>query len=164
MDSGRTWMVIDSGLSDNILRLYDIYSFVVDNAGNIFAGTDAGGILRSTNNGDSWEPTNVGMTDPQVSALGIDRNGQIYAATWPGVGDGSIYRSQDDGNTWVNVCMDLTHSVASGDSDAIRTLTITPNGDVFVGTGGHGIFRSTDSGQTWSPINAGLNNNSNIGD
>ena len=44
-----------------------VATLAVNNSGHIFVGTSGGGVLRSLNNGESWE--NVGLHERSVRAL-----------------------------------------------------------------------------------------------
>jgi hypothetical protein len=57
-------------------------------------------MYRSTDNGDSWELTNTGLTSTDLYALAIDvGSGHIFAGTYSFMGKGGgMFRSTDDGN------------------------------------------------------------------
>lgn len=60
----------------------------------------------------------------------------------------SLYRSTDNGDTWVNVIGEIP-------ADTILCLA-SAGGDIFAGTTGAGIFRSADNGDTWVKSDSGL--------
>ncbi len=60
----------------------------------------------------------------------------------------SLYRSTDNGDTWVNVIGQIP-------ADTILSLGAA-DGDIFAGTTGAGIFRSADNGGTWVKSDSGL--------
>ncbi|MEX0747758.1 MAG: T9SS type A sorting domain-containing protein, partial [Rhodothermales bacterium] len=54
--------------------------------GHVFAATYGGGIYRSVNRGDAWEPINGGLTNKYVLAFGVSPvDGTIYTGTNAGV-------------------------------------------------------------------------------
>src|SRR5215472_7332761 len=53
-------------------------------SGDIFVGTQGGGIFRSTESGETWTEVNNGLTDTNVRALAINSAGDIFAGTWSG--------------------------------------------------------------------------------
>ena len=65
------------------------------NGSEVFAGTQGGGVFRSTDSGTTWARANVGLTDTNVRALAIAPDGDVFAGTFSGV-----FRSTDDGDTW----------------------------------------------------------------
>ena len=72
-------------------------ALAINSSGDIFAGTDASGVFRSTDNGNSWTQISNGLPiGVSVLSLAINSSGNIFAGT-----DGSgIFRSTDNGNNW----------------------------------------------------------------
>jgi photosystem II stability/assembly factor-like uncharacterized protein len=64
------------------------------NGSEVFAGTQGGGVFRSTDSGTTWARANVGLTDTNVRALAIAPDGDVFAGTFSGV-----FRSTDGGDT-----------------------------------------------------------------
>lgn len=135
-----------------------VVSLAINGNWELFAGTVNGGILRSTNNGVSWQPIGSatlrasGRLVPVVSKLAINSKGDIFAGTrddfFSDIG-GGVFRSTDNGDTWTQVNSGLpTYS-------AIFSLIIDSN-DVLLAGDQAGLARSTDNGETWVPIDNGL--------
>ncbi len=119
-DNGTTWLstpVIESNV------------FSLAASGNtVFAGT-SGGLLRSTNNGQTWASASLSQL---VNSLLIIGN-TVFAGTYP-----ALFVSRDNGNTWSQTT--LTSSVNS---------LINHGGLLFAGTYAYGIYTSSDNGVTW---------------
>ncbi|OYV84934.1 MAG: hypothetical protein B7Z63_06200, partial [Ignavibacteriae bacterium 37-53-5] len=60
----------------------------------------------------------------------------------------SLYKSTDDGDTWVNTIGEIW-------ADTITCLA-SSDGYIFVGTTGAGIFRSPDRGKSWAKADSGI--------
>ena len=60
-------------------------------SGDIFVGTQGGGIFRSTDSGETWTEVNNGLTDTNVRAMAINSAGDIFAGTW----SGGVFRSTE---------------------------------------------------------------------
>src|SRR5579863_3657623 len=127
-----------------------------------YFGGVAGGVWKSTNAGNTWQPI---FDDQKIASIGAiavaDSNHNIlYVGTGEACprgnityGDG-VYKSLDAGKTWQHV--GLT------DSRHIGAVAIDPrNPDiVFVAALGHvygsnderGVFRSADGGKTWQRV------------
>ncbi|MCI0692225.1 T9SS type A sorting domain-containing protein, partial [candidate division KSB1 bacterium] len=123
-----------------------VRSIAINSSGHIFAGTN-GGVFRSTDNGGSWAPVNVGLTNLQVRSLAINSSRHIFAGTY----GGGVFRSMDNGGSWAPVNLGLTNLF-------VRSIAIDSSGYIFAGTDGGGVFRSTDNGGIWAPVNVGLTN------
>jgi photosystem II stability/assembly factor-like uncharacterized protein len=120
-DSGKTWTY--SGLSNATVT-----SLINDN-GNIFAGTDAG-VYYTSNNGAEWLPT--GLTTPyssvSIAALATG-GGYIFAGTQKN----GVYYSSNNGAMWFQSNGGLPDSI-------IQALAIYGS-NVFVGTQIHGVWK-----------------------
>lgn len=109
----------------------------------LFAGTEAGGVFISSNNGDTWNPVNTGLTNLRVRAL-CTNGADIFAGTW---GSG-VFRTSNKGASWT--------PVNTGLSDVNVTTLYTGESKLIAGTWGGGVFLSTNNGSSWTPINTGL--------
>lgn len=54
-----------------------INSLAINSSGNVFAGTDGGGVYRSTDNGNNWNQINTDLKTSRVYALVINSSGYI---------------------------------------------------------------------------------------
>lgn len=81
-----------------------------------------------------------------VYTLVEDQNGDLYAGTAAHTSDGVrgiIFKSTDNGNTWVPV-------FNNPGVQMVYTLIVASNGDIIAGTFPEGrIYKSTDNGETW---------------
>ena len=109
------------------------------------AGTD--GLVISADTGLTWRQTAAPVVGRVNSAL-VTRSGIILVGAtgwwdpWTGGTVGGIFRSTDDGQTWIG--SDLG-DVSTG------ALVEIDNGACIAATA-NGIVRSTDTGSTWSVI------------
>lgn len=125
-----------------------------------YMGVASGGLWRTTNAGESWEP----ITDGKVPVASM---GSVVVADsdpntiWLGTGsDGlrsnvstgrGVYRSKDDGKTW-----EFKGLYNAGQIGALRVHPANPDiawvaagGDAFKPNNERGIFKTTDGGKTW---------------
>jgi photosystem II stability/assembly factor-like uncharacterized protein len=127
-NSGQTWSQLASTIpttvagGNAILQSFVfVQKIVINSAGEIFAATrsnfiNRGGILKSTNGGNTWTRvlaprSGIGTTaDNTMSDWGADieiaNNGDLYASFGLGTfGDinGKVYRSTNGGTTWVDI-------------------------------------------------------------
>ena len=115
----------------------------------IYAGSQYGGVFRSSNNGGSWVPLLNGLPSGVAVSEIIGNDSLLYAGTayWSNRGQG-IFRSADNGDSWIainngieitNYFLDLT----------ITGLTFCGS-YVFASTQVNGVYRSDDNGETWT--------------
>lgn len=90
-----------------------------------------------------WKKTN-GPAGGGTTAF-VSSGTSLFAGTW----GGGVYRSRDDGATWMGMRQGLPGSLEVAD------LAVA-GGGVFVGTSNAGVFRSVDDGATWTAMNSGL--------
>ncbi|MCX6132215.1 MAG: T9SS type A sorting domain-containing protein [Ignavibacteriales bacterium] len=79
-----------------------------------------------------------------ISAMAEDPFGVLFAGTY-GAG---IFRSTDNGISWIPVNTGLTNSI-------VMSLACSSDGTLYAGTEGSYLFRSVDNGDHWSRLTAG---------
>ena len=110
----------------------------------IYTGsTKDAGIAKTTNRGQDWFTSNLGLVNGTINGITIDpvNNSRIYAAT-----NGGVFISNNGGNSWTLLSETLndfpTYDVHFDASDSTRSL-------MYVGTD-QGIFYSRDGGASWT--------------
>jgi hypothetical protein len=122
-----------------------VHCFSPNLEGTLFAGTDSGRVLASTDMGNSWTPRQIGSAEKPVRALAVDGTSIIA-----GTGGDGIFVSTDDGMNWNAV----NDGLANRDITAL-TVYVDLEGDTVLLAGtSDGVYRSTNDGATW--IHAGL--------
>jgi len=128
----------------------------------IMAGSAAGGIFKTTDNGFSWYPVADEFAYLAIGCITYDPTNSdiVYAGTGdpnisglPHVGNG-IYKSLDGGETWEHKGL--------VNQRIISRIVVNPldNSEVFVGTMGlpfdrnddRGLYKSSDGGDTWEQV------------
>lgn len=121
------------------------------NPSTIFIGTgdrDAGdapglGVMKTTDNGATWQSSNTGMDNITVGDLLFDpTNSQIIFA---GTNSG-FFKSIDGGANWVKK-----------NNGSFKDIALKPGSNtILYGTSGGQFYRSTDAGENWFLITAGV--------
>ncbi|HCT56012.1 MAG TPA: hypothetical protein DGD08_02240 [Gemmatimonas aurantiaca] len=125
-----------------------------------YMGVASGGLWRTTDAGESWEPITDGKVpvasmgsvivadnDPNIIWLGTGSDG-VRSNVSTGRG---VYRSNDAGKTW-----DFRGLYNAGQIGSIRAHPTNPDmawvaayGDIFKPNTERGIFKTVDGGKTW---------------
>lgn len=127
--------------------------------GIVYVGAAGGGIWRTTDHGQTWEPLTDDGVSLSMGALAIDPNNPdiLYAGTgeitpasnmqdaW-GTG---MYKSTDGGRTWRRIGLSTV--------GAFSKVYVHPRNSNIVYAGGvrsaPGLYKSTDAGATWQRTN-----------
>ncbi len=130
----------------------------------VYAGAAEGGVLRSDDAGQNWIPLFDDMPSLSIGAMVLDPSDpdRIYVGTGevnPGggsvaYGGTGLYRSDDQGASWIALGLEDTGSIA-------RIVVDPTNPDrIFVAANGHhwqtsqerGVYRSEDGGDSWERV------------
>ena len=136
----------------------------------ITVAMSTGGVYRSYDGGDSWNPANVGIKayffpDPWPEfgqcvhkvASHPRTPDRLFAQNHHGV-----YRSDDGGDAWVSIADGLPADfgfpivVHPHQPDTVYVFPLVADGERFPPRGQARVWRSTDAGDTWTPSAAGL--------
>jgi hypothetical protein len=162
--------------------------FSYNSNGDLFAGMDQNqrGVFKSTDNGITWFPKSDGIPlgDRAISWITVDDSNYVIIGTNSHIGSG-VYKSKDNGESWVKIANLGGTSVAVNDSGHIyvgdtgygqysvskdggytwthnphpspfiRSIAINDSGHIFVG-GNYTAYRSTDNGATWTTLSGGI--------
>ncbi len=125
-----------------------------------YVGTRNGGVFKTTNGGDTFEPIFDAQDAFSIGAVAVspkDANtvwvgtGDAFFARSPYFGDG-VYKTADGGKTWQHLGLEDTQHIAK-----IAIDPLDPN-MVYVAAAGHsytanaerGVFKTSDGGKTWT--------------
>ncbi len=134
-----------------------------------FVGYTGGGVWRTDNAGISWRNISDGYfktgsigaiaiapSDPNVIYVGTGEH--AIRGQSSSYGDG-VYKSTDQGKTWVNVGLGATRQIS-----AVRihpnnpdVVYVAAQGDRWKGSADRGVYRTTDGGKTWTQLLKGEN-------
>jgi len=122
------------------------------------------GVLYSDDGGVNWQLSDLqtGMATDLVFAP----DSTAYIGVYPG----SIYRSNDGGETWALVAENITASIQRHDADSsspvLHALAIDPQNPqkLYAGFSGGGIMLSEDGGTSWRISAAGMSPETSVFD
>jgi photosystem II stability/assembly factor-like uncharacterized protein len=127
-----------------------------------WAGLATGGVLKSVNNGGSFEAVfekepvasvgavAVAPSDPKTIWVGSGEANDRNSSGW---GDG-VYRSTDGGTTWTNVGLATSKAIAriAVHPTDPKTAYVCAAGNLWQPGGERGLFKTADGGTTWKKV------------
>jgi photosystem II stability/assembly factor-like uncharacterized protein len=147
-DVGQTWQIVyDGSMVEGAADIGAIAfspNFARDKTA--YAWLQYGGLLRSTDGGQTWTLLPGDKSDAFAQTLAVAPDGRLYLGTLYG----GLYVSEDGGQSW----RDLSSNIP-GQRTWSSALAFGPNNSLFLGTD-IGIYRSLDGGQSWTPASSGL--------
>lgn len=130
-----------------------------NNSNEIIAGFASGGVFKTVDNGNSWEPIfddqpdlNIGEVtyDPTNPSIVYVGTGDPNISGYPKIGSG-IFKSIDGGDTWSYKGLEEASIVSR-----IHVAPTNPNiiyvstmGLPFIKTTDRGVYKSIDGGDSW---------------
>src|SRR3989449_3269469 len=118
---------------------------------SLYAGTEDGGIFKSTNGGASWKPLKVGLPAVNVSVYALAIDPAFPRTIYAGIKFYGLFKSTDSGESWTAANTGLPRSSTVNALAIASSLTET----VYAATFG-GLFKSTNGGKSWSTVSAAL--------
>ena len=144
-------------------RVTDI-EMPADNQNIIYTGTASGGIFKSMNQGESWDPIFDDALSLSIGdmALAPSDNEIIYVGTGEANGGGGsiaydgvgVYRSDDAGRSWKHIGLDDVGSIGKVVINPIDPdeVYVAAMGRLFGNNKERGVYKTTDGGKTWTQI------------
>ena len=123
---------------------------------DIFVGANFGavgepnGVIRSTDNGQTWTEVTSGLTNLNVTALTVASDGSGGTNLFAATNGGGLFRSSNKGGSWVEADAGLGHP-------SITSLVVSGT-TLFAGANYGGVFRSTNNGASWTLADSGMTN------
>jgi hypothetical protein len=145
----------------------NVVTFDPSGSGVVLAGGDVSGILRSSDFGATWAPSNTGVEGlDQLKVASILFSPRVPGEVYAAVGDegrtGALLVSTDDGRSW-SLRSDVPR-FSGGNNDGTplpprhprSTGTLlaadTSSNVLYAATFDAGVMRSSDDGRTWTTL------------
>lgn len=136
-DGGKTW-VMDSNRLDNPDK-YHLYGIARSSAGTLLVAGEAGTLLRSLDDGESWERIEAIYAGSFFGAVAASDGSLLVFGL-----RGNVFRSTDEGASWV--------SVDTGDQRTLMCGTAGENGSVVLAGAAGAVLFSSDAGESFDLI------------
>jgi photosystem II stability/assembly factor-like uncharacterized protein len=139
MDGGSTFTQIPIPFPSDVVNTYSIVAL----DSTLYMATSFYGVYRSTDNGSTWSPANIGMGPKDVRALvAIDSSTLVAGTHYVGV-----FRSINGGENW-------NKSMAGFLKGSTIATMISSGAIIFAGTRNDGMYRTIDNGATWIKLSS----------
>jgi photosystem II stability/assembly factor-like uncharacterized protein len=115
------------------------------NSENVWLGTTAGDVIRSTDGGNNWATLN--RVKDEVTALLISNADSRIILV--GTARNSLYRTTDSGATWTSLEKDLRDFKKA---DRVSGFAETADGKTVIMNTAYGLLKSEDNGATWKGL------------
>ena len=125
-----------------------------------YVGTGGGGVWKSSNSGQTWEPVFAKQPVAAIGAVTIDPTDQD--TVWVGTGEtnprndvsygAGIYKSTDGGGKWTLMGLEATKQISRilVDPRNHNHIVVGALGDLFNDSPDRGVYVSDDGGKTWA--------------
>lgn len=144
-DNGITWTAARAGIPTTLSWPFQatVMSGIASNAAGLYATGIALGIYRSTDGGANWSPAGNGLGGAGARDIVALDDGTLFAC----VQDAHVFRSTDNGDSWVNVSALLGQgSVRNIATDGTKLYAFTQN---------QVLLESVDGGNSFAIVNGG---------
>jgi photosystem II stability/assembly factor-like uncharacterized protein len=124
-----------------------------------YVGTAGGGVWKSDNSGQTWDPVFDKQGVSAIGAVTIDPTDD--KTVWVGTGEANprndvsygngVYKSTDGGDTWTNAGLKATRYISRiiVDPRNHNHVIVAALGDVFNDSSDRGVYVTDDGGKTW---------------
>jgi photosystem II stability/assembly factor-like uncharacterized protein len=131
----------------------------IDDPYTLYVGVGAGNLWKTENNGTTWKPifeqestfavgcVAVSQSDPDILYVGTGEP-HLSGTSYTGTG---VFKSEDAGDTWVNLGLHGTQQIAKVviDPRNAQTVYVAALGQMKGPNPQRGVFKTTDGGKTW---------------
>jgi photosystem II stability/assembly factor-like uncharacterized protein len=138
-DASSQWLQTKGPYGGNILSM-------AASGSTLFAGTNQGGVFRSSDNGSSWQQIGLAgySTIPSLYVNGPN----VYAVSIHDYYKGPVYAYSGTGTSWSEVAWNLPQGT-------LFTF-VKKIGSIMFAATTPGLYRSTDDGAHWTAADSGM--------
>ncbi len=136
-DNGATWQSCNNGLNMAYKAVFDLIVY-----NNTLFLTHSDGSYKSTDNGVTWVLSSSGIPANNSHYLGSTDN-----SLWVSSSSGNMYRSVDNGASWLPVV-----KTSAVPANSTMSKFYGSGNDIYTVYYGYGIYKTSDGGASWSSI------------
>jgi len=130
--------------------------------GLIYAGAALGGVFKSTDNGENWEPISDDVPSLSVGDIALDPEDSdvLYLGTGEANSSGDsyagtgLYRTTDGGLSWEFLGLPESRHIGriAVDPTDNQNIFVACMGSLFSTNPDRGLYRSTNGGDSWEQV------------
>ena len=127
-----------------------------------YFGSVGGGVWKSTNGGETWNPVFDSQPIGSIGALAVAPSNAEVIYVGSGEADfrsdltygNGVYKSTDGGKSWSNIGLRDSRHIARVlvDPENPNTVLVAALGEAYGPSAERGVYRSTDGGATWQRV------------
>jgi len=135
---------------------------VTPGGATVYAGSNIGGVFKSTNAGVDWTPITDDLPLLSIGALALDPDdpGMLYVGTGAAnaaqdcYNGNGLWRTPDGGASWEHLGLEETARIGQVvvDPGNSSRVFVAAMGKQYTKDSNRGLYRSEDAGQTWSQV------------
>ena len=161
LDQFKNWKprnIGPAGMSGRITAI----DAVVANPNIIYVGAASGGVWKTENSGQTWNPVFDEQPLQNIGSIAVQQSNPNIV--WIGTGEGNprnslnlgggIFKSMDAGKTWKRMGLEKTiciHRVVIDPANS-NTIYAAAIGNPYAEHNDRGVFKTTDGGETWTKM------------
>jgi photosystem II stability/assembly factor-like uncharacterized protein len=153
-DLGGTWTALSNGIDDGRPEWVLVTSMQIADNDDMYIGVTSVGLLKSTDNGNTWKPVDLGIAIEQNASICVSlkrlNNGQLAIfAGHSGPTKLLLRYSEDGGSTFRSI-----NRPGGTGTNAIFNVFLSPNSNrIFAMVSyNQGLYRSDNYGTSWRRI------------
>src|SRR5579872_3636169 len=120
-----------------------------------YFGTPGGGVWKTTDGGQVWEPIFDQEHVASIGAMAVASSNPnvIYVGTGEQTQGNGVYKSTDAGATWTNIGLKETHTITGilVDPRDPDVVLVAAAGDMASGDN-RGVYKTRDGGKNWEKV------------
>ncbi|HLN18952.1 MAG TPA: YCF48-related protein [Patescibacteria group bacterium] len=147
-DGGKTWEVKNMASGKLVTSDWDILRIVIDpnNSQNIYVGLKTGGMMTSSDGGETWKSTI--FVSEKVYGLELNPDGNTIYASAVYNNRGKIWKSEDKGGNWKEIYTN------AADGPLVVSMKLDKNNPetLWAATSDNLLLKTRDGGGSWRNV------------
>ena len=161
LDKFKNWKPRNIGPAGMSGRITTIDA-VISNPNIIYVGAASGGVWKTENSGQTWNPVFDEQPLQNIGSIAIQQSNPNIV--WVGTGEGNprnslnlgagIFKTMDAGKTWKRMGLEKTICIHRVVIDPVNPNPVyaAAIGNPYAEHNDRGVFKTTDGGETWNKI------------